>query len=207
MGVAASPSEVAVPYHPVEHHHFQFRVGWLLFDVNVLTVLRSCPLDGVALQEAAGGVASLEELVERLVATGADPAEARSRVELLAERRFLLPEGDQPDLPPVGRPSAHATFMVNVAQRCNLTCPHCYVNKGPRASRSRGPSTCWRGTGPSSARPSGSGCSTTTPWRSPVASTTPTCATSRPSSTSTSVPWRRGASRWTTGSRPRCSSS
>ena len=102
----------------------------MLFDVNALTVLRSSPLDGVALKAASGGGASVHELVDRLVAGGADRSEAQARIEVLCEHRFLLPEGEEPELPPVGRPSAHATFMVNVAQRCNLTCPYCYVNKG-----------------------------------------------------------------------------
>jgi uncharacterized protein len=115
--------------HAAEHHHFRIHDRWLLYDVNALTVLDSLPLDGRILDHAQGGLAR-QELVDVLVAEGADRSEVEERVETLAGARFLLEAGDEPNLAPLARATGYATFMVNVAQRCNLTCPYCYVNKG-----------------------------------------------------------------------------
>lgn len=114
---------------PVEYHHFQANGDWLLFDVNALTVLPSSPLDKTIFEQAADGV-DVQQLVEKVVATGANLQDVAQRVETLIKYRFLLPPGEKPHLAKLGHPTAYATFMVNVSQRCNLTCPYCYVNKG-----------------------------------------------------------------------------
>jgi uncharacterized protein len=113
----------------VEHHFFLSRGRWLLFDVNALTVMPSCELDGRILTLAAQG-ATREALVDGAVAEGATADEAGERVRALVEGRFLLSEDDEPRLAKLGTPTNYATFMVNVSQRCNLTCSYCYVNKG-----------------------------------------------------------------------------
>lgn len=116
-------------FHSVEHHHFQSRGRWYLFDVNALTVLPSCTLDRELLALAEEEMTA-EALAERAMADGAEPALARERVAKLVEGRFLLPRGETPEMAQLREPSKHITFMVNVSQRCNLTCPYCYVNKG-----------------------------------------------------------------------------
>lgn len=116
-------------YFPVEHHAFQARGRDLLFDVNALTVLAAEPVDQRLLDFAAGGV-SRDELVRRAESAGESRALIRRRLGALIRHRFLLPAGEAPRLAKLGTPTAYATFMVNVAQRCNLTCPYCYVNKG-----------------------------------------------------------------------------
>lgn len=115
--------------YPIESHHFESRGRWLLFDVNGLRVLDSSPLDGAILNAAADGL-SRQQLGERLTSTGLDADQLSERVRVLAEEGFLLPEGESPQLAELRVPTQYATFMVNVSQRCNLTCPYCYVNKG-----------------------------------------------------------------------------
>lgn len=120
---------VGVPLSPVEHHHFCVRERWLLFDVNALTVLPSSPLDKTILNLAIEGL-NAQALAEKAAAQGTDRQDAAERVEVLVNNRFLLPPNEKPRLAKLRPPTAYATFMVNVAQRCNLTCPYCYVNKG-----------------------------------------------------------------------------
>lgn len=115
--------------HAAEYHHFQIHNRWLLFDVNALTVLLSGPLDRTILELAVDG-ADVQQIVEGAAATGAKKQDVTERVEILIEHRFLLPPGETPHLAELRVPTAYATFMVNVSQRCNLTCPYCYVNKG-----------------------------------------------------------------------------
>lgn len=116
-------------FFSVEYHHFRIGNEWLLLDVNALTVIRSCPLDAEILQAASDG-RTLPQLVSAGSALGADARKWRERLGALMEHRFLLPAGEQPRLASLRPPTSYATFMINVSQRCNLTCPYCYVNKG-----------------------------------------------------------------------------
>jgi uncharacterized protein len=115
------------------HHRFQLRGRWYLFDVEALTALASEPVDGVLLSRARapdGDGASTAELVAAAVAAGSTPDEAASRLAVLAEGGLLLADGQPPEPAAPREPSPHITFMVNVAQRCNLTCSYCYVREG-----------------------------------------------------------------------------
>ena len=123
--VRAEPSVLKA----AEHHHFKARGRWLLFDVNALTVMSSCELDRCILNHAAHG-ATKQQLVEAAVGEGATRSETRLRITALVRSRFLLPRDESPRLAKLGTPTGYATFMVNVSQRCNLTCSYCYVNKG-----------------------------------------------------------------------------
>jgi uncharacterized protein len=116
--------------HAAEFHHYESRGRWLLFDVNALNVIASDPLDRTILELAAGSGIGRGALRLMLAERGVDEATAAARIDALVENRFLLPDGEQPQLAATRPPTAYATFMVNVAQRCNLTCPYCYVNKG-----------------------------------------------------------------------------
>ncbi|HEU4734917.1 MAG TPA: radical SAM protein [Kofleriaceae bacterium] len=113
----------------VEHHRFASRGRWLLFDVEALTVAPSEPVDAALLARAAMG-ATVAELVAAALAAGHDREHAVARIDELVEQRFLLADGDAPERAEPREPSRHITFMVNVAQRCNLTCTYCYVNEG-----------------------------------------------------------------------------
>lgn len=115
--------------YSVEYHHFMIRDHWLLFDVNALTVIDSCTIDGRILDLAACG-ASAESMIKKLIIDGEDAALVRERLDVLFSNRFLLLAGDKPDLARLPVKSGYATFMVNVSQKCNLTCSYCYVNKG-----------------------------------------------------------------------------
>lgn len=119
----------ADPLRAVEYHHFEIEGRWLLFDVNALTVIPSCALDG-AILEAARELVTPDRLVKSLEASGERVSRVHERIACLVDERFLLGPQDAPRLAKAGEPTSYATFMVNVAQRCNLTCPYCYVNKG-----------------------------------------------------------------------------
>ncbi|HEX8217030.1 MAG TPA: radical SAM protein, partial [Allosphingosinicella sp.] len=54
----------------------------------------------------------------------------RTRAQELVAMGILVGRDEEPDRAPPAPESDYATFMVNVSQRCNLTCPYCYVNKG-----------------------------------------------------------------------------
>jgi uncharacterized protein len=130
MRVAPSPDPLDGPLRPVEHHHFRIRDRWLLFDVNALTVLPSCAEDSRILEGAADsptGHALIASLAQEHVLSA---KAATRRVRTLLKHQFLLPPGRRRRLAPLAKPTSYATFMVNVSQRCNLTCPYCYVNKG-----------------------------------------------------------------------------
>lgn len=115
--------------HSVEHHLFKAKGRWLLFDVNALTVLPSTPLDGRILEAAAGPI-TRDALIDTVAATGTEREDVERRVTELIDHRFLLTPGETPDVAQLKAPTSYVTFMVNVSQRCNLTCPYCYVNKG-----------------------------------------------------------------------------
>lgn len=115
--------------YPAEHHFFKAGGRWLLFDVNALTVKDSCILDKKILDLSAGGV-SADVIIQKLVADGKDVTLAHERVNALFLNRFLFMEGDKPVKAGLPVKSGYATFMVNVSQKCNLTCSYCYVNKG-----------------------------------------------------------------------------
>jgi uncharacterized protein len=114
----------------VEHHHFMTRGRWLLFDVNALTVIPSSAADGIILAAASEAALPRQQLLACAINRGVEPAQARLRLRALTAARFLLREDQHPVLAKLGQPTNYATFMVNVSQRCNLTCPYCYVNKG-----------------------------------------------------------------------------
>ena len=115
--------------HATEFRHFQVRDRWFLFDVAAMNVLPSTQVDGAILTEAAQGLAT-ETLIRQLAARGYEGETVTRRVQNLVDHRFLLRDGEAPVAAKPATPTRYATFMVNVSQRCNLTCPYCYVNKG-----------------------------------------------------------------------------
>ena len=128
--LSSQQKDTSLTLRAVEYHHFLTRGRWLLFDVNALTVIPSGAVDGVILDCASGAGSSRQELIARAIDRGVDPAEARMRLRALVKARFLLRKDQSTAVAKLGQPSNYATFMVNVSQRCNLTCPYCYVNKG-----------------------------------------------------------------------------
>jgi uncharacterized protein len=112
-----------------EHHHFSIGGRWLLFDAVALNASASCELDAVILQRAANGAVA-KDLLDAARAAGGSPGEARRRLRFLRNLRFLLGPREQTVPVEVTQPADCATFMINVSQRCNLTCPYCYVNRG-----------------------------------------------------------------------------
>lgn len=112
----------------VEFHHFFVQDRFLLFNVNELTVIPSETADRPIL-ETINSCRSIEALV-RTLSPSFGEANIRRRLRALRKHRFLLQEHEKPQFAQAGKPTEYATFMVNVSQRCNLTCRYCYVNKG-----------------------------------------------------------------------------
>jgi uncharacterized protein len=121
---------VQEPVHAVEHHHFSLDGReWLLFDALSLAVVDSCPTDGTLLDLASHALTP-RALASQAIAAGCNPVEVRTRARVLRDRRFLVRTGDESPPAPLEDDSRYATFMINVSQRCNLTCAYCYVNRG-----------------------------------------------------------------------------
>ena len=76
--------------HAAEFHHFSHHGNILLFDVSTLSVIESCALDRVLLDDAAANERSASELLDRAAGNGFDPLGARLRLHVLREQRFLL---------------------------------------------------------------------------------------------------------------------
>lgn len=112
-----------------EYHFFQIRERQFLYDVQAMNVLPSCDLDE-RIMEASRDPIALDQLTERCTAQGFSAEEVNERICCLHNNRFLLKPGEHSVRAKLATPTRYATFMVNVAQRCNLTCPYCYVNKG-----------------------------------------------------------------------------
>lgn len=113
MDATAKGVPHGVRLQAVEHHHFMARGRCLLFDVNALTVLPSCLLDRTILELAANGM-EFREIVEKAMATGADPKVVSERLKTLMEHRFLLPPGEKPHLAELRKPTSYVTFMLLV---------------------------------------------------------------------------------------------
>ena len=112
----------------IEHHHFEIRNRWLLFDVNGLRVLPALEIDGRILDWARGGIA--RGALAAAVRSHSTGEVSGNRVNELLASGFLVPDGEAAELAALGEPTNYGTFMINVSQRCNLTCPYCYVNEG-----------------------------------------------------------------------------
>jgi len=110
-----------------DHHIIKCPGQSILFDVERLEVCEASPLDEEILAAARQPIA-----IEKLLAHLGEPGKetALLRVSHLFETGFLRggKTGKGQALP--AAPSDRTTFMVNVAQRCNLTCSYCYVNFG-----------------------------------------------------------------------------
>lgn len=115
---------------PIEFHHFSIKGRWFLYNVNTLVVLPSFPWEGTMLKLVGTGL-GLEEAAQQMATVETLPMDVfMARLDILVNQKFLIPVGEKQEIPPVAAASGYATFMINVAQRCNLTCPYCYVNKG-----------------------------------------------------------------------------
>jgi len=113
----------------IEYHRFRIGIKWLLFDVNSLNVVDSVSTDHKILEVARNG-ARYVDIVDAVVLTGESRSRVTQRLRTMVSHGFLLPPGRPSLLAETRPPTNYATFMVNVTQRCNLTCSYCYVNKG-----------------------------------------------------------------------------
>lgn len=111
----------------VPHHCFESRGRHYLFDIERVVAHDGDPRDADILGWARqAGTFPVDRL---LTERGTDPLGA-ARIAALREAGLIVPVDAAIDRAPIAGSSDYATFMVNVSQRCNLTCPYCYVNKG-----------------------------------------------------------------------------
>ena len=116
-----------------QFHHFESRGSHYLLDIDRVAARSSCAEDGAILL-AASGTSELDcdGLVARVCNADQtfDRALVAERIVTLLECGMLLRPGESAERAPLAQTTNYATFMVNVSQRCNLTCSYCYVNKG-----------------------------------------------------------------------------
>ncbi len=129
---AAAGADAAARLRPVPYHRFTSRGRHYLLDIERVSAHDSEAADGALLAAAAEGDRTLPDIVGAAAAAGAAGGRRRlaRRAEELVAMGLLIPVGEAVERAPTAPDSDYATFMVNVSQRCNLTCPYCYVNKG-----------------------------------------------------------------------------
>lgn len=121
---AASARRLKVP----PHHRFEFDGNRYLLVTDTLRVMREDALTSQILNVAtSSNLASA--LAAAIAAPDADAPTFEARVEELRDHGVLVEDGAAPKELDVGTGTT-ATFMINVSQRCNLTCAYCYVNEG-----------------------------------------------------------------------------
>lgn len=136
MAMPKAPAAPAVqpdaPRRAVPYHRFTSRGVDYLLDIERVVAHDSCPEDGPLLAAASDSGFGLGEIVA--AAAAASPAACRQRLaeraSELVEMGLIVDSAAVIERAPIAAGSDYATFMVNVSQRCNLTCPYCYVNKG-----------------------------------------------------------------------------
>ena len=105
------------------HHQFAVDGDSYFFATDSLHVLRSDPLTQAIMRRAGGAeIAASRE-------TSFDTEEIKEQTEKLHRLGFLRYPGEAMTKLEV-EPGTAVTFMINVSQRCNLTCSYCYVNEG-----------------------------------------------------------------------------
>ncbi len=99
----------------------------ILFNVDNLEVISCTELDLKILKFAFYPI-SVESLLKKISDT--DEKEITLRMQTLIKKGLLHFEEQFYDRAPLPATSKYITFMINVAQRCNLSCNYCYVNLG-----------------------------------------------------------------------------
>lgn len=138
MKISAKPiregtAEQCETLQVVPFHYFTSRGRHYLLDVERVVAHDSNEEEGALLSfaRAAGPLSRDEYLRQFGEAFGAiEPDVAADLLDGLVERGLLIGSEETVERAPIAHVSDYATFMVNVSQRCNLTCPYCYVNKG-----------------------------------------------------------------------------
>jgi len=108
-------------YNSVDYHCLKSGEDFILFDVERMRVHTGTSDDMDVLSRARNPIP-----LEKLRKTINNP----DRLNELVTLEMIIPSSQTVEKAPVAKPTNYATFMVNVSQRCNLTCPYCYVNKG-----------------------------------------------------------------------------
>lgn len=110
----------------VPHHIFYAHGQTYILDVERVIAHDGQAVDVALLKAVAQRSKSRAEILKSMPYL--DYAELR--LEELIAAGLIVAEAEDVKPAPIADASDYATFMVNVSQRCNLTCPYCYVNKG-----------------------------------------------------------------------------
>ncbi len=128
-----APAETARRLKVAPHHRFEFNGRQYLFVTDTLRVMREDALTNRILDVATNGNLAGDltkaNLSKAMAACGAEAQTLAARIEELRDCGVLVDDGTAPKELDVGTGTT-ATFMINVSQRCNLTCSYCYVNEG-----------------------------------------------------------------------------
>lgn len=114
---------------PVEHHAFVYRGRPLVFNVHTLEVHRLEDVEHRLLQ-VIQEVNCIEKWLARGTVAGLGLDQAEELFERLRTKSLVVPEGTSIEEARPPEAAYDYTFMVNVAQTCNLRCPYCYTSEG-----------------------------------------------------------------------------
>ncbi len=110
-----------------DYHFINHGTTNILFNVHNLEVVSCTDLDLKILKLALSPI-SVGSLLKKLSYT--DEKEITPRMQTLIKKGLLHFEEHINEIAPLPTTSKHIVFMINVAQRCNLSCNYCYVNHG-----------------------------------------------------------------------------
>lgn len=111
----------------VDHHIIKCTKKSIFFDVERLKVFAVNKIDKEILTLSRMPV-SVDALLSGFKEE--DNVAVERRILKLLDDGFLFNSNADIKKAPSLEPTDYVTFMVNVAQRCNLTCNYCYVNRG-----------------------------------------------------------------------------
>jgi uncharacterized protein len=110
------------------HHRFEVGGTSYFFATDSLRVVRGDALTCEIMRRAAGA-SSNGKTFDGSTEPNFDAGAVAAHITELRASGFLIALGESPEKLDV-EPGSTVTFMVNVSQRCNLTCSYCYVHEG-----------------------------------------------------------------------------
>lgn len=110
------------------HHRFEVNGDCYFFAIDSLRVVRADALMREIMRRATAMPAD-EAISAPSLALDFDAATIAAHIAELRAAGFLVAPGESPAKLET-EPGDTITFMINVSQRCNLTCAYCYVREG-----------------------------------------------------------------------------
>lgn len=114
---------------PVEHHAFVYRGRPLVFNIRALEV-HGLDNEALWLLQDISEVGSVEDWCDRGTRIDLNPTSVDEAFGKLRAAGLVVPEGTPVEWAKLPATAYDYTFMVNVAQTCNLRCRYCYTHEG-----------------------------------------------------------------------------